>query len=137
MNGDGDDQDQLVMSYYIPTGAIAILTDGRSPSISGSKLAYEVDEYRINLDLNGDGDMQDYILRHYNLNTGTIGEISEPGFYPSIQGNIIGYNIYEHYLNYTDVNGNGQYYDSIMRLYDLSDGTLNGYVETGYAAALA
>ncbi|MCR4404489.1 MAG: hypothetical protein NUW06_04320 [Candidatus Acetothermia bacterium] len=108
--------------YDLQSGAV---TDtgavGRQPSIYANRIAFATDESALNTDLNGDGDTDDSVIRYYDLaekriiNTGAVGRS------PATSGRYIAFETDERALG-TDLNGDGDAKDTVIRYYDLELG---------------
>ncbi|MDG7050827.1 MAG: hypothetical protein JRZ94_06470, partial [Nitrososphaerota archaeon] len=131
LNGDGDQSDTVIRLYNIATftrintGAVGV-----NPSISGNIVAFQTNEGLISTDLNSDGDYFDNVIRIYNTATSTVQNTGAVGIDPSISGNLITFQTYEGSIA-TDLNGDGDQSDNVIRIFDLATFTITNTATDG------
>jgi len=108
-------------AFNVNTGVVGNLQEG---SFDGNFIVLQTYEQSISTDLNGDGDTSDTVLRIFDITTSTItntGLVSS--YYPKISGNKIAFVTNESAIS-TDLNGDGDQYDAILRIYDITTSTV-------------
>ena len=147
---------RLVPSHLLVAGLTIVLCSGFGPrsvpvvnlgvgspgEMNESFLAFRRLESKIPADLNGDGDIQDAVVGVYHLPTGQIfnlalaaGEFMFESVYDSkhLDGNWFAMGVSESFQGYTDLNGDGDIWDDVLHVVDLSSGRI---VNVGVATAL-
>ncbi|HUG74504.1 MAG TPA: hypothetical protein VMM81_02380 [Acidimicrobiia bacterium] len=140
LNGDGDTVDLVVHVHDPTTGAttnlgLEFFSDEESPGyavLDDGRLAFTVREFRQGADLNGDGDLGDSVAHVYDPATGTTvstGLGSNAEALVGLGGDVVALLVIE-MLEGVDLNGDGDIFDPVVHLMDLSTGEL---VNTGIA----
>jgi hypothetical protein len=131
INADGDMEDSLVRYYDFSTGLTYSPPDlyGSEAAVSGSLIAYSVQEWRIGADLNSDGDQTDVFINYYDISTGDDTFPGILGSRPCIEGNIIACHTSESYAG--DMNDDGDTDDRFIQYYDITTDTLTNTGEIG------
>ncbi|HVS13210.1 MAG TPA: hypothetical protein VMV46_04760 [Thermoanaerobaculia bacterium] len=140
LNGDGDTLDGVVHVHDPTTGATTNLgldffTDEESPGyavLDDGRFAFTVREFRQGADLNGDGDIEDTVAHVYDPATGTTvstGLASNAEGLVGLGGDVVAFAVIEMFEG-ADLNGDGDTFDPVVHLMDLSTGEL---VNTGIA----
>jgi len=113
LNGDLDTDDVLISYYNISDGAVTAVSDGLYPSVDGSIIAFQGEH-----------------VMYYNISDGTINDTGEPGWLDlSVSGSIIAFSTMESSIS-QDLNGDGDIFDSVIRFYNMSDGTVTNTGES-------
>lgn len=113
--------------------------EGYYPSISEEVIAFDLYEQNGNgpqfyKDWNQDGDLQDYIVAYYDLSTGVMVNTLADGRYPDIDGDRIAFFTYESSvgpLPGTDLNGDFDTNDPVIRYYTISTGAVTNTTAAG------
>jgi hypothetical protein len=108
---------------------------GEQPSADGSKIAFETREYQLGQDLNSDGDSLDLVIRVYDTTTSTITNTGELGLWSDISGDIVVFSTYESVYG-SDLNGDMDTNDIVVRYYDLSTSTVHNTGADGYLPSI-
>ena len=122
-NNDGDTKDTIIKYYNIEKKEVKnTKAVGDYPSIAGKIIFFQTSETDLNADLNRDGILNDVVIRYYNaqsintVNTFVTGEkplVNSKGLavFTSFEG-----------LAGEDLNGDGDFEDEILYLYDANSG---------------
>ena len=119
--------------------------EGIYPSISKGIVAFDLYEQnggnpQLYKDWNQDGDIQDYIVAYYDLSTGVMVNTLLDGRYPDMEGGRIAFHTYESSvgpLPGTDLNGDLDTNDPVIRYYTLSTGKVTNTQAAGVDASIS
>jgi hypothetical protein len=127
LNGDDDSYDSVVHVFDAATGTISNLKLAGWPIRNDSGLvAFSVNESgQGNTDLNGDGDSRDEVVHVYDTATGTINNLKLAGMYLHNDSGLVAFSVNESGQGNTDLNGDGDSYDSVVHVFDAATGTIN------------
>jgi hypothetical protein len=90
------------------------------PSMSGSIIAFNLDEYYAGVDLNNDGDTSDWILEYYNIDSCTVLNTHlDSGMFPSVSASKIAFTTWEQSVG-VDLNGDGSLSGETVRYYNVA-----------------
>lgn len=121
LNGDGDVGDSVLHVYDVP--GMAISNVGLAVSgvelFDGSRAVFSVPE-EGNADLNGDGDLQDPVLHVYDVATGSTTNVGLAARFPQLDGSYVAMGVVEQWQGNTDLNGDGDTFDSVLHVYDVT-----------------
>jgi hypothetical protein len=119
LNGDGDKDDPIVRYHDILSGNVTNTgAFGEFPSVEGNIIAFETWESDFGEDLDGDGNLDDTVIRYCDISTGAVVNTTAVGNYASVDSNVIAFETYESSLG-TDLNGDGDTNDSVVRYYKI------------------
>jgi hypothetical protein len=128
---------QVIRYYVIATGAVVNTgQSGIHPSVWRGKIAFVRWETNggIPVDWNGDGDFQDYLIAYHDRATGVSVDTLVDGRYPDLHKDDIAFYTYESSvgpLPGTDLNGDGDMQDPVVRYYTISTGLLSNTMSAG------
>lgn len=130
LNGDGDTSDSVLHVYDVATGTLTNLRLALFPgppavSVDGKLVAFSVYESaQAHTDLNGDGDAFDMVEHVYDAATGTVTNLKLASLgLPVVSGNLVAFSVSEFLQGFTDLNGNGSPFDSVVHVFDARTGT--------------
>ena len=129
LNGDGDATDQVLHVLRYPGAAVQNLgyATGFSLLAGEGHVAFDVSEAEQNAtDINGDGDLLDRVVHVYDVGAGTttnLGLASSLPFRARIENGLLPFNVSESEEGATDLNGDGDTFDTVLYLHELVPGT--------------
>lgn len=101
-------------------------------TVSGSFILFEVPEFEQGADLNADGDVADRVLHVTDLESGQTTNLElSSGFFPEVAGNIVVLRVVESAQS-GDLNGDGDTWDWVVHVHDLSTGVTTNLELAGY-----
>ena len=120
LNGDGDTNDWVVMSYDLETKTITnTRAVGRYPALHGNRIVFTTSEKAVNQDLNGDNKIFGNIIRYYDLKTSHMVNTQQLGTEPDIYEDTITFYLWERWTG-RDLNGDGDLSDPIVDTYQIA-----------------
>ena len=125
LNNDGDLDDIMMHVHDANTGAGTDLPLAVTEfSLEGDILALLVSEQaQGGTDLNGDGDVfLDRVLHAYNATTGATTNLGLTAASITLGGNRIAFTVSEVLQGHEDLNGDGDSFDSVLHVYDVTSG---------------
>jgi hypothetical protein len=125
LNGDGDFTDSVAHVYDSTTGSVinlGLATQG--VRVAGRFVALLVSEADEGADLNGDSDSSDWVIHLYDGDTGTTTNLAL-----AINGWVIGERlaaiaVSESMQGAVDLNGDGDFSDRVLHVFDRTTGTI-------------
>ncbi|MFQ5795827.1 MAG: hypothetical protein ACE5JP_12345 [Candidatus Bipolaricaulia bacterium] len=121
LNDDGDLNDFVIRVYDLRTqGVTNTSTLGVFPVVYENRLAFATDEERAGQDFNNDGVLKDFVLRSYDLIARDSLNTSTVGMYPSLDGNVLAYQLEERRIG-KDLTRDGDTDDTVIRLISLNE----------------
>ena len=126
LNGDGDINDTVLHVYDASTETITNLGIGVTDvMVEGNIVAFTASEAQEGKDLNSDGDQTDAVLHVYDLTDESINNVGVAAIRPQLENNRIGFLVREFNQGNTDLNGDGDTFDFVPHVYDISSGATN------------
>lgn len=125
-NLSANDTEDLNRSMMIRTLGI-----GESPSASGHFVAFQTSESQLGEDLNGDGNLDDVVIRYFDLLTNETVNTGIDGRCPVLSGTLILF-LTDESATDTDINGDYDTSDCVLRCFDTSSMTLRDAVSDAH-----
>ncbi|MBS7632951.1 hypothetical protein KEJ15_04935 [Candidatus Bathyarchaeota archaeon] len=137
LNNDTDINDYILRYYDIASGTTVNTGEfGLEPVVDNGVVVFFVAEDWLDKDLNGDGNKVDRFVWYYNVFSKTIFNATAiSGTYPSKCGDIITFVTWENWDN-IDLNGDGDALDSVIRYYNVSEGTITNTEAVGHEPSI-
>lgn len=124
LNGDGDANDTVLVTWDVVTGAVTNSgVANRGFSVEGTRAAILAEEEDHGADLNGDRDLDDRVLHLHDATSGVTRNIgmSCPDFeYFILRGDVLAFLVDEWEQGQADRNGDGDIYDNVVGYHVIS-----------------
>jgi hypothetical protein len=123
LNGDGDTWDTVMHLYDLESGNwtnLGLAAD--QATVKDGIAIVPVLEFWQGTDLNSDGDMGDHVLHYHDLASSTTVNLGLSSRSGQVAGNVIVFATKESHQGFTDLNGDGDHYDSVLHTHDLETG---------------
>ena len=128
LNGDGKANDDVAKIYSFASQSLIdvdVATATSQLAIGDQWAAFSVHEtHQGQGDLDGDGDARDRVIFAVELASGSVRNLGVQGDLPRIVGNSVVFRSIEHAAGKSDLNGDGDVSDKVLRVYDLDTDTL-------------